>query len=631
MLSHDLEATPPSTSPVEERLRDQALVLVQEEELKAVPTPELEEASSAAPADSPVSSLSSPSTVVSLPEYLLERSPLPEEEEEEEEESPRVISPLHHSPAGEEASLQQTSYTVSSFEPPTEPSLTSPPPSLHPPSPPPSITPAAPNSQSSLSSFSQAPEEEDLTSAPFLVGQRVIVGNTVEGVVRYYGETAFASGVWVGVELDAPRGKNDGAVAGHRYFSCLPRYGVFAPPFKVALLTPSVSASSSASILDVYELFAAGNPSSEDLGQPPAQWQREEEGTMHVSASASTILTEDLTQLMEENYEEQADHLSDQMVRQLSNESFNAVHDVWMEVEWELEPPSSGDEWELEPPALEEEWELEPSWEEEGAVEERLEEDELTAQQLRLREVEETANEIADHIIDLVVGAEVDLMCNILAAKIPTLSPPPPPLHEDKAPSPPPPPEEVTPLCMVPGSRTAIDTITSNAWDAVWNSACGNVPVLPSRELITELCGHSSNHCQEAFIHLVFKLAVETIQEDRRGPCGVGTLASFCSPRPLTLQGVQESVYKQLTSGQQPIRLPPLKYLHNNCRPGGKEVDFVDSILIRELREEEAEWVDYSQEEEEVKDRTSKAILDMLLDETVEILDSIEQKRQQCQ
>ncbi|XP_045495500.1 kinesin-like protein KIF13A isoform X4 [Colias croceus] len=47
------------------------------------------------------------------------------------------------------------------------------------------------------------------------------------GVVAYIGPTHFANGTWVGVELDAPTGKNDGSVAGIRYFECRPRHGIF--------------------------------------------------------------------------------------------------------------------------------------------------------------------------------------------------------------------------------------------------------------------------------------------------------------------------------------------------------------------------------------------------------------------
>lgn len=47
------------------------------------------------------------------------------------------------------------------------------------------------------------------------------------GTVRFVGTTAFAAGEWIGIELDAPRGKNDGAVQGRRYFHARPHHGLF--------------------------------------------------------------------------------------------------------------------------------------------------------------------------------------------------------------------------------------------------------------------------------------------------------------------------------------------------------------------------------------------------------------------
>ncbi|XP_059350316.1 CAP-Gly domain-containing linker protein 1-like isoform X3 [Daphnia carinata] len=69
------------------------------------------------------------------------------------------------------------------------------------------------------------------------LGDRVIVTSSQgskAGILRYLGTAEFAAGQWAGVELDDPLGKNDGAVAGTRYFDCQQHYGLFAPIHKVS-------------------------------------------------------------------------------------------------------------------------------------------------------------------------------------------------------------------------------------------------------------------------------------------------------------------------------------------------------------------------------------------------------------
>ena len=70
------------------------------------------------------------------------------------------------------------------------------------------------------------------------VGDRVEVkGKDQLGTVKFYGSTEFApSGLWIGVALDEPRGKNNGTVQGREYFRCPDNHGLFVRPGQVAVV-----------------------------------------------------------------------------------------------------------------------------------------------------------------------------------------------------------------------------------------------------------------------------------------------------------------------------------------------------------------------------------------------------------
>ena len=88
------------------------------------------------------------------------------------------------------------------------------------------------------------------------IGRRVVIGGAEEGTLRYYGRTAFASGVWCGIELDRALGKNDGSVDGVIYFTCKTPYGLFAPENKVSLLPYDTSE------VPLKRIRRTGNPSN---------------------------------------------------------------------------------------------------------------------------------------------------------------------------------------------------------------------------------------------------------------------------------------------------------------------------------------------------------------------------------
>ncbi|KAK4188805.1 dynein associated protein-domain-containing protein [Podospora australis] len=67
------------------------------------------------------------------------------------------------------------------------------------------------------------------------VGQKIQLSDGRNGTIRYVGQTHFAQGEWVGVELDEGTGKNDGMVQGERYFDCAMGYGMFVRPVTVTV------------------------------------------------------------------------------------------------------------------------------------------------------------------------------------------------------------------------------------------------------------------------------------------------------------------------------------------------------------------------------------------------------------
>ncbi|MCJ1283481.1 hypothetical protein MMC26_002810 [Xylographa opegraphella] len=78
----------------------------------------------------------------------------------------------------------------------------------------------------------------------FAVGQTVELQDGRTAIVRFLGNTHFAAGDWMGVELSDATGKNDGSVQGQRYFDCKSGHGMFVRPGVAALvdeLTPRPS------------------------------------------------------------------------------------------------------------------------------------------------------------------------------------------------------------------------------------------------------------------------------------------------------------------------------------------------------------------------------------------------------
>lgn len=56
-------------------------------------------------------------------------------------------------------------------------------------------------------------------------------------IIRYVGPCNKRTGLWIGLELPEPVGRNDGKLEARRYFTCLPNCGLFVRSEKITKLT----------------------------------------------------------------------------------------------------------------------------------------------------------------------------------------------------------------------------------------------------------------------------------------------------------------------------------------------------------------------------------------------------------
>nr|CAI5831023.1 unnamed protein product [Callosobruchus analis] len=103
------------------------------------------------------------------------------------------------------------------------------------------------------------------------VGRRVeVTGKGVQGVIAYVGKTNFATGIWIGIILDEPKGKNNGSVGGQEYFKCDENYGTFVKEQQVVPLDDS------------------GKPIEKTIREPlPSKIARSRQSTSRMSLASS--------------------------------------------------------------------------------------------------------------------------------------------------------------------------------------------------------------------------------------------------------------------------------------------------------------------------------------------------------
>ncbi|KAJ8356724.1 hypothetical protein SKAU_G00195180 [Synaphobranchus kaupii] len=120
------------------------------------------------------------------------------------------------------------------------------------------------NRMANLTSMAVRRMSLDIAPKSMKVGSQVeVIGKGHRGTVAYIGATLFATGKWVGVILDEPKGKNDGTVQGKRYFTCEENHGIFVRQSQIQLTDDGAESTSP----DITEL-AYRFPKQENLETP---------------------------------------------------------------------------------------------------------------------------------------------------------------------------------------------------------------------------------------------------------------------------------------------------------------------------------------------------------------------------
>jgi hypothetical protein len=605
----------------------------------------------------------------------------------------------------------------------------------------------------------EPPEATDVTSQlaqAFKVGQHVVVGNAVSGVVRFIGSVHFAPGTYVGVELDLPKGHHSGKMDDVQYFECPENCGVFAPPSKVTLLEEDQERTGLLGVTSSDEeedqlMFGRESQTPDELrhisGDDREVHMRSSTSTKEESPTPSEISSEDDEFLV----------LIPQEEGEVPPHSPRAPRE---------EEPTEKQRMEsvAKEPQTVQPWVSKVNGVTEGLMNHIMSElvTDLSAAKKKkevvqkVQEVNEKnkvlAENIANEMLSLYLQSEIHLLCNLRGAKLSAAveeeqssrfspqkalddtrpshllivghsdntqgsvaTPSPSTIHHRLSPEPPSPPlsppgspgspprysaravagdrsppspspdtqlahtsslsvakpqrslslESLTSLLsehhftdgelsLLPRDQASIDLVTERAWNDFHNAVESGESVndLQTPEFVlairppikqpSHLVTRDERVCRVAFLHLVYSLALEVIQETmlqtvgRVSPVGnplstskkrMGGHASVAMVAPPTLETVQQKVFFKLIEGRLPIRLPKGRYHHGNRRPGGREVDFLESLLIKELRAEGRNWTEFEDDEYHIKLKTADNILASMISDTVKELQIIQQKK----
>lgn len=516
--------------------------------------------------------------------------------------------------------------------------------------------------------------------AEFRLGDRVLVSGVQPGTLRFKGETLFADGVWAGVELDKAEGNNDGSLGGNRYFVCSPLHGIFAPPQKIALLSleehlPSLEVENNVETsLEPKEQVDDGTPLIDGFESKSPEKTPLRSTESSVSESHSTLIEQDLqvglptdtlipdeetqtsgTPLLEltEKYSEdrlnkrapEVSTLSDSLLQACLKDTVSYLQSIRKQRAQKIQQSNQ----ELHSIEV-----ISDLHNENDKMPKQEEYQKLDSLHEAFGEKDATEFEPSRNILSI-LGDEPDwfdedfglssrknqqLELERALSSGPVLEPKmlaPRPEPSPKSVQPAPPPELIFAVPhTVPEVEQLVEVAVDKLWE--WKQLSGDLQEI--RNCFTRDLEEQSP-AYGAYKEMLFDLALY-IFEEICSPDPRGSQPPWKKPLRVTASYARRirdhSNMKEVKSFlvNEVLNLLSLKKEQNHktdwqrmMKFGRKKRDRVDHILVQELHEEEAQWVNYDEDELFVKMQLADGIFEALIRDTIQVLQGIQNSKNQ--
>ncbi|KAM5148304.1 centrosome-associated protein 350 [Mantella aurantiaca] len=516
------------------------------------------------------------------------------------------------------------------------------------------------------------PPTSDVTDplTVFQLGDRVLVSGVQPGTLRFKGETLFADGIWAGVELDKSEGNNDGSLGGSRYFVCSPLHGIFAPPHKIAQLVEEELASPSAEryILTVgtaivnRDLLDGHLPLIEDFEQKtpdktPLESTESSFSELHTLSIQekqaeipidTSVLNEaykepqdSILELTEESHEDnfnkrapEVGTISESLLQACLKDTVTYLQNIRKQRTQKIQ--QSNQEFHIvrasdDFPKQDQHQRLGPF---QDFIEQKVREFDPS------RSILSVLGEDADWFeedfglssrknqhMERTPSAGTVTEPSMLAPRSETHPKPTQPIS---------PPELIM---AVPHSVLEVEQLVQSAVDELWAWKRLSLDIAEIRNNFTHRVNEEQSPADSAYKEMLFDLTLYIFEE-------------ICSPDPRGSQPQWKKPVRVMPSYSRRVRdsnniqevksfltievlnLLSLKKEQNHkmdwqrmMKFGRKKRDRVDHILVQELHEEEAQWVNYDEDELFVKMQLADGIFEALIRDTIEVLQRIQSKK----